>query len=107
MYTTQLPVHTVQWVPVQGTGELTVNLTTPPQSKKYKRPRKHSSGVSPNNSSQSLNVSMNTNQNANSSFTIDMNEIFQTVLSNVSKDKPASNEDIKQPHGVSRYGSNI
>ncbi len=54
--------------------------TTPPKQKlTQKRARKHSSGISPN----AHETGCSNNNNNDASFSIDMDDIFATVLSNV------------------------
>ena len=59
---------------------------TPPNKAKFKRPRKTSSGISPTGNSQPAN-------NMQSTFTSEMDEIFQSVISSVtSEDKLKKSE---------------
>ena len=84
-----------------STSNTSLNTTPPSASKqqKLKRPRKQSSGsgLSPTHNSVCLSVSVLSNQQANnnsSTFTSEMDEIFQTVLSNAANDDEKSTEIV-------------
>jgi len=72
--------------------------TTPPKLKStHRRSRKHSSGVSPNSSDptgSSLNNNNNNNNNTDASFSIDMDDIFATVLSNIKDKQVCEREEV-------------
>jgi hypothetical protein len=84
-----------------STSNTSLNTTPPSASKqqKLKRPRKQSSGsgLSPTHNSVCQSVSVLSNQQANnnsSTFTSEMDEIFQTVLSNAANDDKKSTEIV-------------
>lgn len=71
---------------------------TPPKGRTYKRPRKSSSGISPGSNTVVTPVQQ---QQPSNTFSLDMNDIFETVLSNANKDSEA------EPNPESQKNSSI
>lgn len=96
----QLPVSVQTLVPIMpATTE-----TTPPSKQKLKRSRKQSSGISPTGSTNNPNSQSNAAQS--STFTSEMDEIFNSVLSSVTNDETSHSNNTnhvrqdktKEPH---------